>query len=214
VLTPPLQRALASAEPLAALGLGGPVDPSEPQQVHLALTGNGPTEMHVMWVTKAHLAMPAVWFAPHDGPGNGTQTLLPATTTTYTVPLSYYNPSGWVGWIHAATLRGLQPGRKYDYQVGNTDAPSDAKGRLWTFTAARQPAADAETDFAIFGDQGTDMPLGFKVGLGLAPSRSHARQTTGVHTGLSPPQHTPRFLTAGVAARSHTDSRCAAHNAK
>jgi hypothetical protein len=146
---------LKTAEPLTVLGRGGPENSSEPQQIHLALT-NDVSEMLVKWVTKdpTNVGKYQVWY------GNSSGSLdhnVQATTSTYKVPTSWFNPLGWQGWIHTALLTGLTPGQRYVYRVGGALLNSSE----FAFNAAPTPHAERTTSFAIYGDQGTDMPLGF-----------------------------------------------------
>ena len=127
---------------------------SAPKQVHLGFLGS-PTTMSAAWVSGAPLAgAQRVRWGPH---GNATLGLsAPATSSTYaaadlcgapanvTGQTSFRDP----GILHNATLVGLVPGARYDYQVGSDE---DGFSAVFTFKAA--PAPGAPIKFAAYGDQ-------------------------------------------------------------
>ena len=140
---------MAALLPLAALAAAGP------EQLSLALTANGPTEMGVTWVSLiayTPTSSGAVTWAPSAQPS--ALTSAPAETKTYTAGF------GWTGTLCAATMTGLTPGASYTYTVtdatGNRSAP-------FSFKAAPMPSADGAAFIAVLADMGTIELLGFEV---------------------------------------------------
>lgn len=96
-----------------------PLDPGEPTQVHLALTGR-PSEVKVLWVS-GPVGQPLIRW------GAGPQSLdreAPADSTTYTREDMCGAPANSTGWLdpgalHSVVLGDLAPGRRYFYTVGS-----------------------------------------------------------------------------------------------
>ncbi len=150
--------AAAAAAPLAGAALG-------PEQLNLALTAGGPTEMAVSWVSLdawSAATHGSVTWAPASAPSQ--QASAPARTHTYTAGF------GWTGSIFWATMTGLVPGEAYTYTVeanGNASAPRG-------FLAAPAPNASAIARVAVLADMGTVELLGFEVAAELI--REHTAQ--------------------------------------
>uniref|UniRef100_A0A1D1ZXW6 Purple acid phosphatase n=2 Tax=Auxenochlorella protothecoides TaxID=3075 RepID=A0A1D1ZXW6_AUXPR len=126
-----------------------PLDPGEPTQVHLALTGR-PSEVKVLWVS-----------GPVDRPlirwGADPQYLdreAPADSTTYTREAMCGAPANSTGWLdpgalHSVVLGDLAPGRRYFYTVGS-------RGGAWSEVASflGPPGPDAEVHILAMADLG------------------------------------------------------------
>ena len=138
---------LGLVAPLASAALG-------PEQLNLALTAGGPTEMAVSWVSLdawTPATHGSVTWAAASAPA--AQASAPARTHTYTAGF------GWTGSIFWATMTGLTPGAAYTYTVeanGNASAPR-------AFLAAPLPNASASARVAVLADMGTVELLGFEV---------------------------------------------------
>jgi hypothetical protein len=127
---------------------------STPKQVHLGYLGV-PTTMSAAWVSGGPLAgEQRVRWGPR---GNATLSAsAPATSATYaasdlcgapanvTCQVGFRDP----GLLHNATLAGLVPGARYDYQVGSDE---DGWSAVFSFKAA--PAPGTPVKFAAYGDQ-------------------------------------------------------------
>ena len=114
-----------------------------------------------MWITKTMDSLPhKVWWGED---ANELSHAVDANTTTYKVPIRWFNPFGWVGWIHSANIGSndacLQSEKAYFYRVGTAIHTSP----IFSFKGPPAPNANRLTSFAIFGDQGTEMPLGYLV---------------------------------------------------
>lgn len=135
-----------------------------PQQQMLALTGDS-SEMRVTWVTRAAARRPRVEWRQV---GESDWSTARATSSTYDVPVKWWEPDAWRGWIHSAIMTDLEPARDYSYVVRSDAASSNET----TFPSTREPGS--RVDIACYGDMGTVMPLGFQVATQLRAS--HARR--------------------------------------
>jgi len=157
-------RAAAAAAllllPLAALAAAGP------QQVSLALTANGATEMAVTWASlikwEASATGGVTWWA--DADPQAVKSAASFRTQTYTAGF------GWSGTLFAATMTGLTPGARYTYYV--TDATGNASTQF-TFHAAPAPAPDAAVRIGVLADMGTIELMGWDVA--ALAIREHAK---------------------------------------
>jgi hypothetical protein len=130
------------------------VDPTQPSQVHLALTGN-PAEMRVMW-TSGSSAKPTVRYGLSASNLDMTATGA-YKTYTYDQLANCWNDS-WAtehwyepGNLNDVLLSGLQLQTQYFYQVGSSDAWSD----VYNFTSSKPISADTPVHMVLFGDLGT-----------------------------------------------------------
>lgn len=124
----------------------GPVLPLDPpQQIHLSVT-NEPTEMVVMWVTFRRRSGAGVrWRAAGDDAGSWQAA--PAAVSTY-------RNGSWIGWngfIYTATMKGLVPGQRYEYLVGEDQG---GWSEHHAFSAKPQDGGPASTSFLTWGDMG------------------------------------------------------------
>lgn len=136
-------------------------DPYDPQEVHLALTGSL-SEMKVMWVTMENLTNPFVEYteAHNDWTEDNTMTAN-AVTSTYSVPQNWYPI--FAGVIYETNMVDLFPGKKaYKYRVGGTTPYNTVRrSQDFTFHTAPESTSNQKNTFALLGDQGTFMVLGF-----------------------------------------------------
>ena len=134
---------------------------ASPQQLSLALTEVGPSEMAVTWVSldpwsPQSRGSATYYYMPPAGQGSSVPVLpptFPATTSTYSAGF------GWNGTLFWAVLTGLMPGATYSYVVTSNDATSTTR----TFKAAPRPNASATARIAVLADMGTIELLGFEV---------------------------------------------------
>ncbi|PRP87670.1 putative purple acid phosphatase 20-like [Planoprotostelium fungivorum] len=112
---------------------------NQPEQVHLALAGDGTNSMVAMWVTMNPDTSIVKWGVSLD--------LLDVNvlgnSTTYT-------SGGWSGRIHRAVMTNLKPNTKYYYQVGGA-----AAGFSEVYSFYTTPSRDVYR-FAVIGDMGVD----------------------------------------------------------
>ena len=151
-MTPRSPRALLA---LASLSAAAAV--AGPEQVSLALTANGPTEMAVTWASliayKPGAAANVTWW-PADAP-QSRSTAASWRTQTYTAGL------GWAGTLFAATMTGLTPGAAYAYSVA--DVTGNASEAFSFHAAPATPAAGASVRIGVFADMGTIELMGWDV---------------------------------------------------
>lgn len=135
-----------------------------PQQLHLSLV-NDPAAMLIMWITNTRVPRSGVYYwADNSSPSSALYS--DAEWTTYTAGLD-----GWTGSIYTATMRGLIPGKKYKYSVGG-GVPYANNTAYWstprTFKNPVVPSANSTVLIGVVADQGTIVPMGFKVAERLA----------------------------------------------
>jgi acid phosphatase type 7 len=139
-------------------------DPYDPQEVHIALT-DSLNEVKVMWATMESLSEPFVEYTAveNDWADSASVMSSPAAQYTYTVPMNWYPV--FAGWMYETNMEGLEAGKKrYKYRVGGfTSDGAVHKSQEFSFVTAPQPAPHQKTTFAMLGDQGTFMVLGFTV---------------------------------------------------
>jgi hypothetical protein len=87
-------------------------------QVHLALTGVA-GEARVSWVT--HAACRAGSTAVDVSIGGLKYPTVAASTTNYTVPRRYWDPTGSGGFVHSAVIAGLPPATTVTYTAHSAD---------------------------------------------------------------------------------------------
>jgi len=149
-----------------------------PQQVHLAVTTIA-TEMTVMWVTTQDDNQSVVQYdtqANFNRTGRLSQSMT-GTITTYNVGLD-----GWDGYVHTVVLTQLQTGTKYVYRVGMPNSWSDN----FEFTSTPSTPRDANfqvNNFAVVGDMGTAIPLGFAVTKRIEDDNRRTPFSLVVHAG-------------------------------
>ena len=97
----------------------------EPEQVHLALTGNL-SEMSVSWVTLNKTQTSTVQWGPGPCTSGGS---FPSSSSGFT---RTYTQGGWLGIVHIALMTGLQPGTRHCYRVG--DPASGSWSQEFNFT--------------------------------------------------------------------------------
>jgi len=134
-----------------------PLNPLEPEQVHLSYTHDLSTEMFISFVTRSRPSSnlrPMIKYCDQGCIAIG-------NTTTY-------NVDNWHYWIHYIYIRNLEPGAKYSYKLGFIDSDNSTirhifSNELWTFKTM-PPIEHQDREFVyIYGDMGTIMPLGFEV---------------------------------------------------
>ena len=142
-------------------------DPYEPQEIHLALTGDF-SEMRAMWVTGSPLQDPYVEYRPASGDAEWVRAS--ATTSTYRVPRKWWPV--FTGFIYDASMVNLEPGSTFEYRVRGYDAHNSTERASDTFSFRAAPVAGADpsrhTRFSVMADQGTFMLLGFAAQAKLA----------------------------------------------
>eukprot|EP00052_Salpingoeca_macrocollata_P016710 m.134920 g.134920 ORF g.134920 m.134920 type:complete len:528 (+) comp20146_c0_seq3:81-1664(+) len=129
------------------------VEGSEPQQVHTSFTNS--TQAHqlqlvIMWVTGEKTATTTVQYGTSTALGDSAH----GSTHTYT-------EGGWKGVIHEVVLPVLPPSTRIYYRVGD-----DQAGWSEVFNVVTPPAAGTLQKphvFAVYGDMGTAIPLGYAV---------------------------------------------------
>jgi len=109
---------------------------TKPEQVHIALSGDGTSSMNVMYVTKNEEETMVRWGQTM----NQTEAAKGSSTT--------YTSGGWSGRIHTAVMTNLLPNTRYYYQVGHT-----ALSEVYTFRTT--PVRDVYR-FGLIGDMGID----------------------------------------------------------
>jgi len=143
-------------------------DPYEPQEVHLALTGDI-AEMKVMWVTGSNLDNPYVQYRVAVDADWSQAMSQPAINYTYTVP-QYWWPV-FEGVIYEANMTGLLPKTAYSYRVGGFDASNQTARLSKEFIFNSAPSTtdpNQKVTIGTLGDQGTFMFLGFATSALLA----------------------------------------------
>jgi len=127
-----------------------------PEQLSLAVTEAGPSEMFVTWASKiayAPGAAGAVTYGPAATFPAGAASA-PAETHSYSAGL------GWTGTLFGARMTGLAPGARYAYTV--TDAAGNASAPR-AFHAAPAPAPDGAARIGVLADMGTIQLMGWDV---------------------------------------------------
>lgn len=141
---------------LTAAGVAAARAAPGPEQLSLALTEGGATEMYVTWASQAAYT-PAATGAVSWGPAAtfpAGAASAPAETHSYTASL------GWTGTLFGARMTGLTPGARYAYSV--TDAAGNASAPR-VFHAAPAPAPDASARIGVLADMGTIQLMGWDV---------------------------------------------------
>ena len=139
--------------------------PHKIEQVKVALTGI-PTEMKVMFVIMGKSeSNVTVEVKKQQSNGTFTWEAYPTSFNTYSVPSRWWEPNGWDGYVYSSRVKGLVPGRTYQYQIVAHGTSNVSRDHLF-FTVPKR-AADIEdsnepTYLAVWGDMGV-VPLGFKV---------------------------------------------------
>lgn len=137
-------------------------DPYQPQEVHLALTGNV-EEMKVMWVTMQELDKPVVEYLPAADDDWTKATSSAAISYTYTVPQNWW-PT-FTGRIYEVDMKRLKPGSGYKYRVGGFDTANNTMrySNTYNFKAAPLSGHPSRTTKAFaLADHGTFMLFGFE----------------------------------------------------
>ena len=133
---------------------------ANPEQLSLALTENGPSEMSITWASLMPYAAATssgkvTWQLASGGPPSTAA----AVTSTYSASL------GWSGTLFRAVMTGLTPGARYSYSV--TDASGNSS-QQFTFNAAPAlPAAGSAAHIAVLGDMGTVQLFGWATAAAL-----------------------------------------------
>lgn len=141
-------------------------DPYEPQEIHLALT-DSLSEMKVMWTTMKNLENPFVEYTRVENDWNDVNKVLKANAVndTYTVPYNWYPVFNGV--IYETNMIQLIPNKQsYKYRVGGFDIVNNTIRRSKDYifkTAPNTNIKNQKNTFAMLGDQGTFMVLGFTV---------------------------------------------------
>eukprot|EP00294_Goniomonas_avonlea_P001143 CAMPEP_0114558672 /NCGR_PEP_ID=MMETSP0114-20121206/10510_1 /TAXON_ID=31324 /ORGANISM="Goniomonas sp, Strain m" /LENGTH=532 /DNA_ID=CAMNT_0001744085 /DNA_START=8 /DNA_END=1606 /DNA_ORIENTATION=+ len=140
----PMERLLDSACSLCST-----VSSKAPQQIHLA--PGGPQVVRVSWVTSEKGSQPVVQFGLVSGSLNSSSAAVDTT----------YDGCGhkWEKTVHTAAMAGLATNSTYYYRVG--DETLGEWSQEYSFST--QPDVPVAADFAVYGDQGTAIPLGWKV---------------------------------------------------
>ncbi len=141
-------------------------DPFQPQELHLALTGDS-SKMNIMYVTMQELASPFVQWQPKptsgvaDWSSAATQSM-PATTSTYRVPQKWWPI--FTGTIYSSNMINLVDSASYVYRVGGAQPDGTIKYSAdFTFKAAPAQDPSRQTVVATLADHGTFELLGFAV---------------------------------------------------
>ncbi|GLJ18825.1 hypothetical protein SUGI_0336310 [Cryptomeria japonica] len=127
---------------------------NHPAQVHLAFTSNE-DEMRVMFITKDDFKS----YVKYGLEEEGLDEMAEALSITYKQSDMCDAPAnttlGWrdPGYIHDAVMQGLEPGRRYFYQVG-----SDQSGWSLIKSFISRDKNSDETIAFLFGDMGTSVP--------------------------------------------------------
>jgi hypothetical protein len=152
-----------------------PTDSWEPWQRHLGVA-NGTGNVMITWTTVSPYsgAGASVKVAPlasgscPEASSPTAWTSVHASSSNYSVPVRWYNPTGSGGvWIHRAAAAPVPPGKDFCYQTGGIEPSS---GQWYGGTKAplvgqvpRAVASDSAIQIALFADQGTIALLGFAV---------------------------------------------------
>jgi acid phosphatase type 7 len=133
----------------------GSVLSEDPHQIRLQSTGVF-SSMIVMWATSNNVSSVVNW-----GETAGLPFRTMGTTFTYHVPR-------WSGYLHTVTLTSLKPGTTYYYNCGDGGSPSEGghTSSIHSFTT-EDPSLQSGR-FAVVGDMGTVIPVGFKVAAKIA----------------------------------------------
>ena len=134
-----------------------PLNPMEPEQVHLSYTHDPATEMFISFVTRQRPPTnlrPVIEYTDEH-------LLAIGDTTTYDV-------HDWHYFIHFIHVRGLEPGGKYRYRLGFVESDNTTVRHLfsnehWSFTTMSGEKNRRREIVDIYGDMGTILPLGFEV---------------------------------------------------
>jgi len=133
----------------------------QPMHGHLALTGD-PTEMHLSFVSNTQTPLAEVLYG--DSPDNLSRRAI-AKSTTYAAsdmcgPPANTTVSGGgafipPGWLHAAVMSDLSPGRRYWYRFGHGLDTNASSSPVLSFRASRPtPDPDAAFAFVVYADMG------------------------------------------------------------
>jgi len=131
------------------------VSGDEPSQIHLALTQD-PSEMVVMWSSPDNVSIPVVQVGTKSGVYDvGT---FSGTNRGYSV--NHLNETYTSLPIHDVHVKGLKSSTHYFYRCGN--------GTMWSeelnfTTAPPLYSFPPKVSWAVYGDMGTVVPLGFEV---------------------------------------------------
>lgn len=121
-------------------------DPTAPEQLRLALTNGGASEMSITWTALNLSAESSVQWGPAPGAAGALPNAAPAVARAFTL-------GGWLGVFYSATMTGLPHGARIAYRVG-----SDAGG--WSsvreFSTLPDSAGTAARPLVLvhIGDQG------------------------------------------------------------
>ncbi|GAB4844456.1 Purple acid phosphatase 25 [Ancistrocladus abbreviatus] len=113
-----------------------------PEQVHITQGDRTGRAMIISWVTPVERHPDVVWYWKADGK-NTHQHARHSTITSY----RYFNYSS--GYIHHATIKGLEYDTKYIYVLGKGNAT-----RQFSFTTPPKVGPDVPYTFGIMGDLG------------------------------------------------------------
>jgi hypothetical protein len=124
------------------------VEPGKPEQVHISVTEKS-DEMRIMWLTAGPTKSSNVRY----GISNLNQ-------EEKGIQFTYQFPQPWHTdkFIHKVTLKGLQPGSTYQYQVG--DKETNSWGKIYGFKTLK---SKFPLNLILFGDMGVLFPAGFMV---------------------------------------------------
>ena len=133
----------------------------DPEQVHLSYTHNVYNQMFVSFVTRERppsYLRPMIKYCEQECISIG-------DTTTY-------NVNGWHYWIHYILIDNLQPGTKYNYQLGFVESDNRTilyifSNDIWTFKTMPVRESGQREIVYIYGDMGTFMPMGIEVMKGI-----------------------------------------------
>jgi hypothetical protein len=137
-------------------------DPFQPQEVHLAVTGDV-TQMKAMWVTMQELEKPVVEYLPASSSDWSMATSKSAISYTYRVEEKWWPI--FTGLIYEVNMERLTPNFQYKYRVGGYD-PVNATMRYsqeYTFRASPKSNNPSRTTKVFsLADHGTFMLFGFE----------------------------------------------------
>jgi hypothetical protein len=133
----------------------------DPEQVHLSYTHNVYNEIFLSFVTRERPSSnlrPMIKYCDE-----GCITI--GNTTTY-------NVNDWNYWIHYILIDNLQPGIKYNYQIGFIEPNNKTilylfSNDIWTFKTMTNYENREREIVYIYGDMGTFMPMGIEVMKGI-----------------------------------------------
>ncbi|EFJ46276.1 hypothetical protein VOLCADRAFT_105635 [Volvox carteri f. nagariensis] len=190
----PIKRSLSS-KPCSSAGAVTVrlLNPNEPLQVHLALTGS-PSEMRVQWNTREAGSTPQVRWGPksvkyddRDGLGFAGGSDGPAYPSTAAADTSRYGiedlcggaatSAGWVdaGHHHVALLTGLRPATRYYYRVGDPDGDGGWSPEF-SFLSSPEISPDETVHILAVADMGQAEVDGSLEGSEMIPSLNTTRR--------------------------------------